>query len=172
MKTYNHMTVKPITGAMGAEVFGIDLSKPLSDAAVAEVKSAWTNYLVLIFRDQDLTDQQQADFSARFGPIIPHPYVKGLPEIPEIFRIIREPGENFSWDGFYHSDLMFLKRPPKGATLYAKECPPFGADTAFCNLYLAYETLSDGMKEMLEGLEAVNDSGDPIKYSKQWKRQE
>jgi taurine dioxygenase len=172
MNTYKHMTVKPITGAMGAEVFGIDLSKPLSDAAVAEVKSAWTDYLVLIFRDQDLTDQQQADFSARFGPIIPHPYVKGLPEIPEIFRIIREPGENFSWDGFYHSDLMFLERPPKGATLYAKECPPFGADTAFCNLYLAYETLSDGMKDMLEGLEAVNDSGDPIKYSSKYQSME
>ena len=58
MKTYNHMTVKPINGAMGAEVFDIDLSKSLSDPEVAEVKTAWTEHLVLIFRDQHLTDQQ------------------------------------------------------------------------------------------------------------------
>ena len=124
MTTYTHIRVKPITGAMGAEVFDVDLSGDLNDATMAEIRAAWAEYLVLIFRDQDLTDQQQYDFSARFGPIIPHPYVKGLPEIPEIFQIIREPGESYSWDGFYHSDLMFLERPPLGATLYAKEVPP------------------------------------------------
>jgi len=172
MKTYKHMRVKPINGAMGAEVFDIDLSSSLSAEAMAEIKSAWAEHLVLIFRDQDLTDRQQFDFSANFGPIIPHPYVKGLPDVPEIFQIIREPGENFSWDGYYHSDLMFLEKPPKGATLYAKECPPYGADTAFCNMYLAYEILSDGMKETLEGLEAVNESGDPKKYSSKYQSME
>ena len=119
MRTYKHMRVKPINGAMGAEVFDIDLAAPLGDAAMDEIRAAWNDHLVLIFRDQDLTDQQQFDFSANFGPIIPHPYVKGLPEVPEIFQIIREPGESYSWDGFYHSDLMFLERPPLGATLYA-----------------------------------------------------
>jgi taurine dioxygenase len=98
--------------------------------------------------------------------------VKGLPEIPEIFKIIREPGESYSWDGFYHSDLMFLKKPPLGATLYAKECPPFGADTAFTNMYLAYDTLSDGMKDLLDGLEAENESGNPEKYSNRYQSME
>ena len=172
MNSYSHMRVKPINGAMGAEVFDIDLSAPLTEAAQAEIRAAWHQYLVLIFRDQNLTDQQQYDFSANFGPIIPHPYVKGLPEIPEIFQIIREPGESYSWDGFYHSDLMFLERPPLGATLYAKEVPPFGADTAFCNMYLAYETLSDGMKDLLEGLWAVNESGNPQKYSNKYQSME
>jgi taurine dioxygenase len=157
---------------MGAEVFDIDLSGDLSSEAWAEIQDAFHHYLVLIFRDQNLTDQQQFDFSQRFGKIIPHPYVKGLPDIPEIFKIIREPGESFSWDGFYHSDLMFLKKPPLGATLYAKECPPFGADTAFTNMYLAYETLSDGMKALLDGLEGENESGNPQKYSNKYQSME
>ncbi|MFZ1726052.1 MAG: TauD/TfdA family dioxygenase [Albidovulum sp.] len=172
MKTYQHITVKPITGAMGAEVFDIDLSRDLNPAAWAEIEDAFHTFLVLIFRDQNLTDQQQFDFSARFGPIIPHPYVKGLPDIPEIFQIIREPGESYSWDSYYHSDLMFLKRPPLGATLYAKEIPPYGADTAFTNMYLAYETLSDGMKDLLEGLYAENESGNPTKYSNRFQSME
>ena len=109
MTDYKKITVKPITGAMGAEITNIDLTSGIDSETWTEIQDAWANYLVLIFRDQDLTDQQQFDFTQRFGKLIPHPYVKGLPEIPEIFKIIREPGESYSWDGFYHSDLMFLK---------------------------------------------------------------
>ena len=172
MHSFNHIIVKPISGAMGAEVFDVDLSSELSSETWNEIKEAFHNFLVLIFRDQNLTDQQQFNFTQRFGKLIPHPYVKGLPEIPEIFKIIREPGESYSWDGFYHSDLMFLKKPPLGATLYAKECPPFGADTAFTNMYLAYDTLSDGMKDLLDGLEAENESGNPKKYSNRYQSME
>ena len=172
MQNFNHIKIKPISGAMGAEVFDVDLSSELSSETWNEIKDAFHNFLVLIFRDQNLTDQQQFNFTQRFGKLIPHPYVKGLPEIPEIFKIIREPGESYSWDGFYHSDLMFLKKPPLGATLYAKECPPFGADTAFTNMYLAYDTLSDGMKDLLDGLEAENESGNPEKYSNRYQSME
>ena len=172
MQNFNHIKVKPISGAMGAEVFDVDLSSELSSETWNEIKDAFHNFLVLIFRDQNLTDQQQFNFTQRFGKLIPHPYVKGLPEIPEIFKIIREPGESYSWDGFYHSDLMFLKKPPLGATLYAKECPPFGADTAFTNMYLAYDTLSDGMKDLLDVLEAENESGNPEKYSNRYQSME
>jgi len=168
MKNYRKINVKPISGAMGAEVFGVDLSRDLDAETWNEINDAFHTFIVLIFRDQDLTDQQQFDFSQRFGKIIPHPYVTGLPDIPEIFQIIREPGESYSWDSYYHSDLMFLERPPLGATLYAKAVPPHGADTAFTNMYLAYETLSDGMKTLLEGLEAENESGDPQKYSNRY----
>ncbi len=157
---------------MGAEVFDIDLSGEINAETWDEIQDAFHHYLVLIFRDQNLTNKDQFDFSQRFGKIIPHPYVKGLPDIPEIFQIIREPGESFSWDGFYHSDLMFLKKPPLGATLYAKECPPFGADTAFTNMYLAYETLSDGMKSLLNDLEGENESGNPEKYSNKYQSME
>ncbi len=172
MQNFKGFKVKPISGAMGAEIFDIDLSVEINTETWKEIQDAWHHYLVLIFRDQNLTDQEQFNFSQKFGKIIPHPYVKGLPDIPEIFQIIREPGESFSWDGFYHSDLMFLKRPPMGATLYAKECPPFGADTAFTNMYLAYETLSDGMKSLLNGLEGENESGNPEKYSSKYQSME
>ena len=172
MLTFNGFKVKPISGAMGAEIFDIDLSGEINSETWREIQDAFHHYLVLIFRDQELTDQDQFNFSERFGKIIPHPYVKGLPDIPEIFQIIREPGESFSWDGFYHSDLMFLKKPPMGATLYAKECPPFGADTAFTNMYLAYETLSDGMKLLLNDLEGENESGNPEKYSNKYQSME
>ena len=172
MLTFNNFKVKPISGAMGAEISDIDLSGEIDSETWIEIQDAWHHYLVLIFRDQNLTDEDQFKFSQRFGKIIPHPYVKGLPDIPEIFKIIREPGESFSWDGFYHSDLMFLKKPPMGATLYAKECPPFGADTAFTNMYLAYETLSDGMKSLLNDLEGENESGNPEKYSNKYQSME
>jgi taurine dioxygenase len=132
---YSRIKVKPISGAMGAEVFDVDLSRDLDEATWGEINDAFHSHIVLIFRDQDLTDQQQFDFSQGFGKIIPHPYVTGLPDHPEIFQIIREPGESYSWD------------------------------TAFTNMYLAYETLSEGMKALLDGLEAVNESGDPEKYS-------
>ena len=172
MLTFNRFKVKPISGAMGAEIFDIDLSGEINSETWEEIQDAFHHYLVLVFRDQSLTDKEQFNFSQRFGKIIPHPYVKGLPDIPEIFQIIREPGESFSWDGFYHSDLMFLKTPPMGATLYAKECPPFGADTAFTNMYLAYETLSDGMKSLLNNLEGENESGNPEKYSNKYQSME
>ncbi len=172
MLTFNGFKVKPISGAMGAEIFDIDLSGEINSETWGEIKDAFHHYLVLLFRDQNLTDKEQFNFSKRFGKIIPHPYVKGLPDIPEIFQIIREPGESFSWDGYYHSDLMFLKKPPMGATLYAKECPPFGADTAFTNMYLAYETLSDGMKSLLNDLEGENESGSPEKYSNKYQSME
>ncbi len=162
--SYEHFSLRPISGALGAEVSGIDLAGELSDHAMAEIIRAWHQYIVLLFRDQDLSVARQRAFAARFGELIPHPYVSGLEECPEIFRIVREPGEGYSWDNYYHSDLMFLERPPLGSALYAEEVPPYGADTEFCNLYLAYETLSDGMKTLLKSLRAVNDSGDPAHY--------
>jgi len=161
---YEHFSLKPISGALGAEISGIDLVHDLDAEAMAEVVSAWHEHIVLLFRDQDMTVEQQQAFAGRFGELIPHPYVTGLDNCPEIFRIVREPGEDFSWDNFYHSDLMFLERPPLGSALYAEEVPPFGADTEFCNLYLAYETLSEGMRTLLKSLRAVHDSGDPAHY--------
>lgn len=161
---YKHFSLTPLSGALGAEVVGIDLAKPLDDDAMAEIVSAFHDYIVLLFRDQHLSPEQHGAIARRFGALVPHPYVTGLPDYPEIFEIVREPGESYSWDSYYHSDLMFLEQPPLGSALYAREVPPYGADTAFCNMYLAYETLSDGMKAMLKSLQAENESGDPAHY--------
>ncbi len=162
--SYKHFSIKPISGALGAEVFGIDLRGSLSEDVIAEIRHAWLEYVVLLFRDQSMTVAEQYAFASAFGTLIPHPYVSGLPDCPEIFQIVREPGEAYSWDNFYHSDLMFLEAPPLGSALYAEHVPPYGADTEFCNMYLAYETLSESMQKMLKTLRAVNESGDPAHY--------
>lgn len=162
--SYDSFQVTPISGALGAEIRGIDLSGELDADQQAEVRRALDEFIVLLFRDQDMTLAAQRRFASIFGPLIPHPYVTGLPEDPDIFEIVREPGENYSWDSFYHSDLMFLERPPMASALYAVACPPYGADTEFCNMYLAYEALSPKLREMVATLRGVNESGD----TKQW----
>ena len=121
----------PISGALGAEVFGIDLSADLDEAAMDEIRRALAEYVVLLFRDQELSVASQRAFAGRFGRLIPHPYVTGVDQDPDQFEIVREPGEGYSWDNYYHSDLMFLERPPMGSALYGVEVPPYGADTEF-----------------------------------------
>lgn len=164
-KKYVHFDHSPIGGALGAVVTGIDLSEDLGPLVIAEIRSALNEYLVLLFRDQNLTLSAHRKFAEHFGNLIPHPYVHGVQEDLDIFEIVREPGEDYSWDNFYHSDLMFLKKPPMGSALYAKEVPPYGADTEFCNMYLAYESLSDGLKKVVDSLKVVNESGDTTQWS-------
>ena len=163
--SYQSFTLTPLSGALGAEISGVDISGELSNLQMDEIRSAFDQYVVLLFRDQQMDLPEQRRFAARFGRLIPHPYVTGMPDDPDIFEIVREPGENFSWDNFYHSDLMFLERPPMASVLYAVEVPPYGADTEFCNTYLAYETLSPRMQELAESLRGVNESGDPGHWS-------
>ena len=148
MNLYNNFIVAPIGRALGAVVTGIDLSKKLEPSQVSEVRDALNEFLVLFFRDQTLTVVDQRTFAEYFGNLIPHPCVQGVPEDPDIFRIVRESGEDYSQDNFYHSDLMFLDKPPMGSALYAEEVPPYGADTEFCNMYLAYDALSVGLKKI------------------------
>ncbi len=165
---YTKFGVKPISGAMGAEVFDIDLSKSLDNSTVDEIHGALSEYVVLLFRNQNLSVKQHRAFASRFGKLIPHPYVTGVEEDPDLFEIVREPGEPFSWDNYYHSDLMFLETPPIAGALYGAEVPPYGADTDFRNSYLAYETLSEEMQRMLEPLEGVNESGDTKQWSEKY----
>jgi taurine dioxygenase len=162
--TYSSFDIAPISGALGAEVSGLDLNQ-MDDASFAQLSAALNEFLVLLIRDQDLSLQQHRAVASRFGKLIPHPYVTGLEADTDIFEIVREPGENFSWDNYFHSDLMFLEKPPKASALYAVTVPPYGADTEFCNMYLAYETLSKGMQNLLDTLWCVNESGDTRQWS-------
>ncbi len=153
--SYEHIEVHPVAGALGAEVRGVDLGA-LDDATFEEIHSAFLDHLVLFFRDQKLTPEQQIAFARRFGPIGYYPFVEGLKEHPEIVEVLKEPHETVNFGGIWHSDTSYLARPPLGSVLYAKEIPPVGGDTLFANMYMAYEALSDGMKRLLEGLRAVN----------------
>lgn len=157
--------ISPVSAALGAEIRGVNLAEPLSRDTRAELLEALGQYVVLFFRDQNLSCAQHFAFASNFGPPIEHPFTRGLDDWPEIIEIVRSPGEPYNWDSKFHSDLMFLEEPPMGASLYALEIPPYGGDTVFVNMFLAYETLSDGMKDLLSGVRGVNESGSPSNYS-------
>lgn len=156
--------VEPVTGALGARIHGVNLALPLSDETFEAIRCALHEHLVIFFRDQNLTTEQHHAFAERLGPLEPHPYVKGLAEHPDIIEIVKEPEETRNFGSGWHADLTFLERPPGGAVLYARELPSVGGDTMFANMYLAYETLSDGMQRMLDALNAVHASGTPERY--------
>jgi len=143
--------VRPIAGALGAEIHGADLGA-LDDETFEEIHQAWLEHLVVFFRDQEITPAQQVAFARRFGDIHDHPYMRGLDEQPEILEIVREPGDSYTFGSEWHTDQMFNPKPAKATMLYAKETPRAGGDTMFANMYLAYDALSDGMKALLARL--------------------
>ena len=153
---FQTIEVKQLSPALGAEVRGVDLSKALDDRQWAEVHRAFLDHLVLFFPDQILTPEQQIAFGRRFGTLNVHPYVKALEGYPEVLDVRKEPQDEANFGGAWHADLTFLEQPPLGSVLYAKEVPDVGGDTMWCNLYLAYETLSNGMKKLVEGLIGVH----------------
>jgi len=157
--TYTQIEVQPISGALGAEIHGVDLSQPLDDATFADIRQAFHDHCVIFFRDQKLTPDQHKDFARRFGPLNVHPFVGHVKGHPEIIPIIKEKDEKVNFGGGWHSDMSFLPEPSLGSVLYALETPTFGGDTLWANQYLAYEQLSSGMKKMLEGLTAVHTAG-------------
>ncbi len=155
---YKHIEVRPISGALGAEIDGVDLSRDLSDAEVAEVRQAWLDNLVVFFRDQTMTPAQQVALAERFGEPIEYPFIQGLPGFPVITPVVKLANETINFGGLWHTDTTYQQRPPMASMLYALELPPCGGDTLFANCYLAYETLSDGMKAMLDPLTGVYSS--------------
>src|SRR5882757_4075805 len=158
MRNYRHIEVKPISGALGAEIEGVDMSKELGDEIVDEIRHAYLEHLVIFLRDQKVTPQQQLAFAKRFGAPIEYPQLKGLPESPMITPVVKLEHERNNFGGIWHSDTTYLETPPMGSMLLAREIPPYGGDTMFANQYLAYETLSDGLKKTLEGLIGVSSS--------------
>jgi taurine dioxygenase len=156
--TYRHIEVRPLSSALGAEVAGVDLARPLTDRVFSEVRQAFLDHLVIFFRDQILSPDQQVAFARRFGPIGIYPFAAPLEAHPEVIAVIKEPEQTTNFGGFWHSDTAYLERPSLGSLLYAKQVPSLGGDTLFANMHLAYESLSEGMKRLLDGLTAVNSS--------------
>jgi taurine dioxygenase len=151
-----------LSGALGAEIRGVDLSKELDDETFGEIHRALLDHQAVYFREQELTPQQHVDFAKRWGGIHRHPFNKPLDGHPEIIPILKTEDQVRNNGGRWHSDQMYTAEPAKYTMLYAREMPPYGGDTQFSNLYLGYESLSDGMKRMLAGLKGVN-NGDSRK---------
>lgn len=147
--TYQHITVKPFAGTMGAEIEGVDLAN-LTDEAFAELKAAWLEQQVVVLRDQTITPEQQIAFAHRFGDIHHHPFMQGMEDYPDILEIVKEPTDTFTFGSAWHTDQMFNPQPAMATMLYAHESPSAGGDTMFANMYAAYDPLSDGMKEALK----------------------
>jgi len=148
--------IRRIAGALGAEVHRVDLSKPLPPGQQAELRRAWLEHLVLFFHGQNLTPSQYMDFARAWGEPIEYPFVRGIEGFPEIIEVKKLEHEKMNFGGIWHSDTTYLEVPPMASMLLAREVPPFGGDTLFANQYLAWGTLSDGMKNLLEGLVGVN----------------
>ncbi len=155
---YRHIRVAPVAGALGAEVGRVDLARHLDDATLAEIRHAWLQHLVLFFRDQQLSSDQYLAFARRIAEPVEYPMLRGLDGYPLIVPVIKLPHERVNFGGLWHSDTAYLETPPIGAMLLAREVPPVGGDTLFANMYLAYETLSDGLRRVLDELRAVNSS--------------
>jgi taurine dioxygenase len=113
---------------------------------------------VIFLRNQRITPQQQLAFARRFGEPVEYPQLKGLPEAPLITPVVKLEHERNNFGGIWHSDTTYLERPPMGSMLLAREIPPYGGDTLFANQYQAYEALSEGLRETLDGLVGVSSS--------------
>jgi taurine dioxygenase len=161
--------VIPTRAALGAEVRGIDLRRPLTDTEFEELLKAWHDNLIVLIRGQPLTDPELIAFSRRFGELLPSPsnevndkFGGDLAEHPEIAVVsnILEKGKPIgalgSGEAFWHTDSSFIQRPPAGSFLHSIEVPPSGGNTSFCNMYLAYETLPEATKERIAGMKALH----------------
>lgn len=155
------ISVTPIAGALGAEIGGVDLSRPLSDDRIGELRAALLKHHVIFFRDQHLTPEQHLNFGRRFGELQVHDFVEGMDDNEEILEVRKEADETLNFGGGWHTDVSYLERPALGSVLYAREVPEYGGDTMFANQHLAYEALSDGMKALLDGMTAVHSARRP-----------
>lgn len=154
--------VRPLSPAIGAEIVGVDLRRPLDDDLFALILDAWHTHLVLLFRDQHLTEEDQVRFAERFGPLARIHTPRFATRHPAVMLIsnIREDGKPVGAlpDGEmqFHSDQCYQEKPAMGSMLYAIEVPRQGGDTLFANAYLAYETLPDAVKRRLDGRRALH----------------
>jgi taurine dioxygenase len=146
--------VTPLAGSLGAQIRGIDLREPLDDVTMKALRSAFLRYGVLVYPDQDLTPEEHVAFAARWGELhmMPIGNLEGHPHV-----IVVEPeGSKAGRTDTWHSDVSFQEEPPAISFLFARLLPGAGGDTMFANQYLAYDSLTPAMRQLLDGLRAVH----------------
>jgi taurine dioxygenase len=158
------LEIRPLQPTIGAEIRGLDLSRPISDSLRDSIKAAVLKHKVVFFRDQSLNDEQHAAFAARFGPLYTHPSTKRHDNIEQLHRIAavdfatydRTPDPT-SVESGYHTDTSWRLVPTWGAVLRAVTLPEVGGDTIWVDGHLAYEGLPEALKTRLEGLHVTHD---------------
>jgi taurine dioxygenase len=152
---YRTIQTHRISGSLGAEITGVALSQPIDDSVLAEIRAALLENLVIFFRDQNMTPATLLEFARRWGPIHMHPFIAGMPDYPEVLELVKKPSDKRNFGGDWHTDQMFAPEPALGTMLWAKQVPKAGGDTMFSNQYLAYESLSDGMKKLIANVKGM-----------------
>jgi taurine dioxygenase len=155
---YETIEVRPVGGALGAEIHGVDLSLDLPDRQFSEIREVFRDNGVIFFRDQKLTPEQHIAFAERWAPININRFFTHVEGHPKIALVLKEPDQKKNIGGGWHTDHTYDIEPAMGSILYAHEVPQSGGDTMFASMYAAYETLSDGLKQTLNGLRARHSS--------------
>lgn len=162
--------IRPMTTTIGAEISGVDLAEDLEPRTVAEIRAALLRWKVVFFRDQPISRAQHVALGRHFGDVTPaHPTLPAaFPEHPEILlldnqRTFEKAGTQPNVDNRWHTDVSFSVNPPMGSILRSNVVPPYGGDTQWSNLAVAYETLSHPMRNLLDGLWAVHHNHPPAK---------
>ncbi|MEO0689143.1 MAG: TauD/TfdA family dioxygenase [Pseudomonadota bacterium] len=150
------LCIKPMTPAIGAEILDIDLGSPDIGDCIPDIRAALLKHGVIFFRDQNLTQEKHIAFARHFGDLEVHPATPKDQPNPEVLRIAHGP-ESRGQENYWHSDVTWRECPSLGSILLAREVPECGGDTLFANMHLAYERLSEPMKQMCESLTAVHD---------------
>tara|TARA_B100000686_G_scaffold212002_1_gene218908 strand:- start:56 stop:883 length:828 start_codon:yes stop_codon:yes gene_type:complete len=151
------MNINLLSGALGAEIEGIDL-KDTSVENFKKINKLLLEHKVIFFRNQNITEEEQLALAKHFGPLEKHVYVKPLENYPEIIRIIKGPNEKHQWGETWHTDVSYNVKPTKVIILRSIKIPPVGGDTMFSNMEIAYETLDEKIKEKIKGKIAVHSS--------------
>ena len=165
------MEIKMLSGALGAEVLGIDL-KDSSFENWNKINNLLLEHKALFFRDQNITSEEQINLAKRFGPLERHIYVKGRENYPEILRIIKEPDEKRQWGETWHTDVSYNPKPTKVIILRSLKIPPVGGDTMFSNMEIAYETLDEKIKNKIRDKKAVHSSLGAAAFTEAYKAME
>jgi taurine dioxygenase len=160
------MEVLSFDAALGAEVKGLDLAKPLNGSEVKAILQAWADHQVLLFRNQHISDHQLAEFSQHFGildvvPSSKSSSVTGLPEVAVISNVVENGkpiGALGDGEASWHTDMSYVDTPPIASILLALEVPHKQGNTYWANMYMAYDDLTDAMKARVDGLTAVHDA--------------
>jgi taurine dioxygenase len=152
------LDVRRLGVALGAEIRGVDLSQTLDPATVELIREAFLEHIVLVIRGQSVPPEAQVAFTEHFGAVEPHPLNSrpGLPGLPQLMVLENRPGKPGARNDFWHSDISHAERPPAVSLLHAIEVPEGRGDTMFCNMYAAYEQLSQGMRDFLDNLHALH----------------
>jgi len=156
------MIIEPLAGALGAEIRGVSLARLADEEGWRQIRRAFVEHSVLVFRDQSLEPEELMRVGMRFGEPCFYPFVTGMEDYPYIFEIVKEEDETKNFGGNWHSDTTYLEKPPLATLLYAIETPAKGGDTLFASTRAAYDALSEGMRALADKLIGVNSAS--LKY--------